>query len=1012
MQDFAQKQDSLQPQTSPHVPEAGGKARAASHQPHLMHLQHTIGNQAVLRLMRANAIGPHSHAGAATSFGPNLGHDFGRAPARPRSPAIVQTKLTVNSPGDVYEQEADNVSEQVMRAPEPQLQRACACGGTCDDCQKKQSGQHPAPLQMKRSDASAPGQTEAPPSVHQALQSPGQPLDSATRAFMEPRFGQDFSHVRVHAGEEDAHSADAIQARAYTAGSDVVFAGNQFSPTTTEGKKLLAHELTHVAQQAPGGTVQRDNGGSSADVRQALDIYPSEIRFEPTRIGRGTYRQVSISNHTPTPAKFGGFWGSSSGPPALAPAPPLKKGEDAPAPAREAPKLLSAHYAYDGPFKVIDDPAQRTIKAGGSIEAWVDFVPTTVGIHKGMFSVLSSAGEAIGIVSLVGEGLERQPAQNSASDSSPVVDQSETPVTSKDPKVNAARERGLVLLGGWQAAAVQTIVNNHNAMVGEWNKYIRETSSNPVLSLASVPDPAFLAMLAEHTVGGLAAKKAEHLIEHMAGHLAAEGAEAVGAGMVGAEVGSIAGPPGALIGFAVGVLIETVCGMLFHWLSGEDEEIKRMLQEQHEIEETEISRRTGELIGKKSKELDGTEDKALRYQNQQRKQYERLIVKSTDLHQLRRLIAEVEAQTDLAKQAQPQAGFADALLGLWVREYAAGPAQAGKEVNKKQWEKVAQELEDKRIDQEEIDGSLKQPDLFVAQCMHEWTRRGLAPTSDLESKLRGELAQLGVSRTMSQPEEPGHLAGLAEKARQRFDRREFVWTNVFDFKGLDNLDRMKEVTIGNKRHIRLIRYEHEQPIPLYRKDDQGQEIVEGLVDMIDQVLCYPVLTTDGQGACFVGRFDYRLTAYGKTWSQTVEPGGTLDFLNDYYLDPKERPQQTASAELYEIMHQIAAAGLTVTPEANAAENQWLQNMFGPDVAVPGSQHGDARPEPVSVYRLEQAVVLPSKEQQGVSQQTLPESVWAEIKPWAMTGGRFELAWQGRYLMVRGGNTILILETLR
>lgn len=258
MQDFAQKQDLLQPQTSLHVAEAGGKTRAASHPPHLMHLQRTIGNQAVLRLMRANAIGSHSHAGGATRFGPDLGHDFGLAPAHPRSPGIVQPKLTVNSPGDVYEQEADSVSEQVMRAPEPQLQRACACGGTCDDCQKKQSGQQPAPLQMKRGDAGGPGPTEAPPSVHEALQSPGQPLDSATRAFMEPRFGQDFGQVRVHTDDAADASAQEVNSRAYTVGSDIVFAGNEFSPPTSDGRKLLAHELTHVLQQSNGATsIQR-----------------------------------------------------------------------------------------------------------------------------------------------------------------------------------------------------------------------------------------------------------------------------------------------------------------------------------------------------------------------------------------------------------------------------------------------------------------------------------------------------------------------------------------------------------------------------------------------------------------------------------------------------------------------------------------------------------------------------------------------------------------------------------
>jgi len=93
----------------------------------------------------------------------------------------------------------------------------------------------------------------------------GQPLDRATREFMEPRFGHDFSQVRVHTDSLASDSAREIHARAYTAGSDVVFAGNQFSPSTPEGQKLLAHELTHVVQQSAGArAIQRvpDGPGS------------------------------------------------------------------------------------------------------------------------------------------------------------------------------------------------------------------------------------------------------------------------------------------------------------------------------------------------------------------------------------------------------------------------------------------------------------------------------------------------------------------------------------------------------------------------------------------------------------------------------------------------------------------------------------------------------------------------------------------------------------------------------
>ncbi len=86
-------------------------------------------------------------------------------------------------------------------------------------------------------------------SAHDLIPSSGQPLDAATRSFMEPRFGHDFSRVRVHSDAEAAAAARAVAARAYTVGSDVVFAQGQYQPRQEPGRRLIAHELAHVVQQ-------------------------------------------------------------------------------------------------------------------------------------------------------------------------------------------------------------------------------------------------------------------------------------------------------------------------------------------------------------------------------------------------------------------------------------------------------------------------------------------------------------------------------------------------------------------------------------------------------------------------------------------------------------------------------------------------------------------------------------------------------------------------------------------
>lgn len=153
------------------------------------------------------------------------------------------------------------------------LQRKCACGGSggsggeCEECKKKEMT-----LQRRASDNSAAN--TVPPIVHDVLRSPGQPLDEQARAFFEPRFGHDFSKVRIHTGSKAAESARAVNALAYTVGQDIVFQENRYTAESIEGKRLLAHELVHILQQNGGGTRLRrsTNGGESTGIQvKSLD---------------------------------------------------------------------------------------------------------------------------------------------------------------------------------------------------------------------------------------------------------------------------------------------------------------------------------------------------------------------------------------------------------------------------------------------------------------------------------------------------------------------------------------------------------------------------------------------------------------------------------------------------------------------------------------------------------------------------------------------------------------------
>jgi hypothetical protein len=184
----------------------------------ILQLQRKIGNQAVQRLLNSGGI---------------------------------QAKLQISQPRDAYEQEADRVADQVMRMPDPRVQRTCAAseaGATpCRSCGgKAASGQCKADHENQAEPVSA-----ARNNFVDNLGS-GRALDRETRAFFESRFGADLGDARVHSGEQAAAISKSVNAKAFTVGRSIAFGSGEYAPGTAMGRKLLAHELTHVLQQKGG----------------------------------------------------------------------------------------------------------------------------------------------------------------------------------------------------------------------------------------------------------------------------------------------------------------------------------------------------------------------------------------------------------------------------------------------------------------------------------------------------------------------------------------------------------------------------------------------------------------------------------------------------------------------------------------------------------------------------------------------------------------------------------------
>ncbi|MBK8965757.1 MAG: DUF4157 domain-containing protein [Lewinellaceae bacterium] len=228
-------------------------------------------------------------------------------------PSFFQPKLTINEPGDRHEQEADAMAERVMRmaaapggageAPEnggalpiTGIQRKCANCEAEDKLQRQEQEEQEAPVQRKAfqingnqpiaiqrkcadcateedvqrqemGDAEHPlmrkaegGGYTASPQLQSELHSSkggGSPLPGQTLASMNQAFGADFSSVRIHTDDRASEMSQGIQAKAFTHGSDIYFNRGAYSPESSEGKRLLGHELTHVVQQGHAGKEQK-----------------------------------------------------------------------------------------------------------------------------------------------------------------------------------------------------------------------------------------------------------------------------------------------------------------------------------------------------------------------------------------------------------------------------------------------------------------------------------------------------------------------------------------------------------------------------------------------------------------------------------------------------------------------------------------------------------------------------------------------------------------------------------
>jgi Domain of unknown function (DUF4157) len=203
--------------------------------------------------------------------------------------SLVQAKLRISQPGDIYEQEADRVADQIMMiAPSSTVLTSRPSSDneisrTCNSCSKMKDEEDEEEFK-KLGISGKPLSTTATSNFRTSnnndevtneiinntrSSSSGSSLDENTKEFMESRFGgsYDFSSVKIHTDEAAAKSSNSVNALAYTVGNDIVFAQGQYQPNTPQGRKLLAHELAHVTQQQKG-VIQRQPAPAAGKINQ------------------------------------------------------------------------------------------------------------------------------------------------------------------------------------------------------------------------------------------------------------------------------------------------------------------------------------------------------------------------------------------------------------------------------------------------------------------------------------------------------------------------------------------------------------------------------------------------------------------------------------------------------------------------------------------------------------------------------------------------------------------------
>jgi hypothetical protein len=661
--------------------------------------------------------------------------------------------------------------------------------------------------------------------------------------------------------------------------------------------------------------VSRNAGG--------LETYPQAVRFAPQNTaGYGEYQRVVLRNRGLNPINVG---------------------------------KIDAYGSSESPFMARIGTRDLEVAPGRDVEVEVAFQPTQPGSFTDVFYVMDRGGQHIyGSFYASGEGTTTATTSN---DQEPNPD----PESCQPLEPTVERERGLAhrALQAWDNAVESSTQRAYANLRQEWIEYLTYTSLDPTISPATVPDSSVLRSVLSNGFGNFIADVGINVEERITPRVASVTQRLLTRAALGSDITFHQASKAALLlaggaGFVVGVLIETAAGLLFDWLFPDDT-VEKAMQEAYDQGKADGAQITGEAIQAKVGDLDQAQSSATSERNRQERQLTRQLEQACHVDALQQMSTELETMTQQANAMQPQVGaISRGLLGLWVRDHAVNTKHADKAVDK-QWQKATEKLSE--YDPEHFGkGEVRnQPDLFVAQCMHEWGQRGLKAPPEFQAALYDEI---GADNTALS--DATQASGLATQFQRHFSGREFVWDG---------------------RTVQDEKFEKGLP----RSSDRRAE------EHWSNVACKPVLKLEN-GSCIVERFDYRVVKGVHDLQLRTYPGDARWHGLEDRRQTSDPPEHAQSEALFEYMAHMKNLGFEIHQEADATSNADLQAQFGDQVTIPTVQHADGRPEPITVYR-------------AINDPALSKDLLRQ--PYDLRGIERQL--KGQSTLFRAGNVILVLE---